>query len=380
MAAKKKAKETANTLTIKTSKFQEMVSRAAKGIGNNKVYPISQMMAIKLESNVLTLVTTDATNYLYVKENKVDGEDFYAVVSADQFCKLVSKLTSESVTMELTNAALVIKGNGTYSVEIQFDDDGEMVRYPDPVSEAVFDPDDTVEINASTIATVLTSIKPALATTTENPCYTGYYVGDKVVATDTALINALDVEMFKAPKLVSPEVMDLLSVMQSEKIQVDFAGNIQVYSSPDCTIYGRDLEGIEDFSIDAVTTFLDMEMPSMCKLSKNALLQLLDRLSLFVTDYDENGIDLTFTKNGLQVSSKSSNGVEIIPYLESNDFAEFVGEIDVKMFQRQVKAQSGDAIEVWYGNEKAIKLVSGKVVQLIALNSEEPGEDGEDGE
>ena len=48
-------------LSIKTEKLKEMVSRSIKGVGNNKLIPLTSLMAIELKDGKLTLITTDAT-------------------------------------------------------------------------------------------------------------------------------------------------------------------------------------------------------------------------------------------------------------------------------------------------------------------------------
>ena len=60
-------------MVIPTGKFQDMVARASKGASENKLLPITSMMAIELKDNVLTLTTTDTANYLKVKADKVDA-------------------------------------------------------------------------------------------------------------------------------------------------------------------------------------------------------------------------------------------------------------------------------------------------------------------
>lgn len=368
--AKKKVQKQEGGLEIKTSKLQEMVARAIKGAGNNKVIPITQMMAIRMQDGMFTLITTDATNTLYIRDREISGEDFYAVVPAEQFSKLIARMTCDTIKMRIEGVSLEIVGNGKYFVPIQYDDAGlnsTIVQYPDPL-EDITDPVDTVDINSSTVNKILSAIKPALAVTLEDPYYTGYYVGDQVVGTNRELINVLEVSVFNEPRLISAPVMELLSVMTAETINVDIiSDNVLVFSTPDCVVFGRDLEGIEDYAIDAILDYIGMDFGSVCKVSKNALLQLLDRLSLFVTDYDKGGIYLTFTKEGLQISSKSSNGVELIPYLESKDFEDFTCCMDVSLLIKQIKAQASDSVEIWYGLDNAIKMVDDNVIQVLSV-------------
>ena len=353
-------------LTVQSEKLKEMITRSVKGLGNNKLIPLTSLMAIELKDSVLTIITTDATNYLYIKEDKVVGEDFYVVVDANTFAKLVSKMTCENVVLTVKNGILEVKGNGTYKIELPLDENGETIKYPDPY-EKLTEVQDCGEVNRSTIQVILETIKPSLATTLEVPCYTGYYMGDNVVATDTYKIACMNVKMFNVARLISPEMVNLLAVMNTEKIKVDVSDNDIIYTTPDCIVIGKIMDGIEDFAIDPIMGLVDTEFDSKCTVPKNALLQLLDRLSLFVGTYDKNAVHLTFTSKGLQVSSKEATGVEIIDYVSSENFKDFTCSIDIQMLVNEVKAIQNDIVEMYYGEDNAIKLVDGNIIIIIAL-------------
>ena len=360
-------------LKISTAKFQEMVSRAGKGASNNKLIPITSLMLVELKNNVLQLVTNDATNYLYIKEDKVAGEDFYAVVPVDTFAKLISKMTCDSIELKIRNNTqiLEIKGNGNYKIELPLDEDGQTIKYPNPV--ATFADGSATEqvINRTTVKVILDTIEPSLATTLENPCYTGYYAGDSVVATDTYKIASLNVKLFDSPKLISAELMNLLSVMTTERIVALVRDNNVLFKTPDCVVYGTFMEGIDEYAIDAITDLVDTEFTSSCTIPKNALIQMLERLSLFVGAYDKNGVYLTFTNDGVQVSSKASNGVEIISYVNSDNFTPFTCEVDIAMMMQEVKAIQSDVIHLYYGADNAIKFEDGNIKIIVALMEED---------
>lgn len=358
-------------LKIKTEKLKELVSKAIKGASNNKLIPITSLMAIELKKNVLRLITTDATNYLYIREEKVEGDDFYTVVPVDIFSKLIARLTCETVILTQKENVLEVVGNGTYNIELSMDEEGNTIKYPNPFDDFKLKTKDVKELHATTIQTILNSVKPALAVTFETPCYAGYYVGDRIVGTDTYKIAGLDIKVTDEPMLVSQELMNLLDVMTSEKINMCVDNNVIVFTSPDCCIYGNKMEGIEDFQIGPIGGLIDSKFKSVCKISKSGLLQVLDRLSLFVGTYDKNGINLTFTKEGLQISSKSSSGVEIIDYVESKNFKSFTCMIDIESLTTQIKAQATDVITMYYGQDNAIKMVDGNLTQIVALMHEE---------
>lgn len=360
-------------LTVKTEKLKDMVSRAVKGVGNNKLIPLTSLIAIEVKDNRLTLITTDATNYLYVSEDNVVADDFYVVIDANTFSKLVSKMTCENVTLEIKSDVqfLEVKGNGNYRIELPLDEDGRPIKYPDPVANLDLSAATQKTINKTTVQVILETIKPALATTLEDPCYTGYYIGNQVVATDTFKIASMDINLLDNNRLVSPEFMDLLSVVNGEKISVMYTDTNIVCSTNDCTVYGKFMEGIEDYSIDAITGLVDTEFDSFCSVPKSALLQLLDRLSLFVGTYDKNAVYLTFTQNGLQISSKAANGVELINYVASENFRDFTCAIDIQMLTQEVKAIQNDVIEIYYGEDNAIKMTDGNITIIVALMEDE---------
>ena len=186
------------------------------------------------------------------------------------------------------------------------------------------------------------------------------------MTTDTYKICGTDIKLFDTPMLVSPEMMDLLDVMANEDINVYIQDNTIVCSTPDCIVYGKELEGKDNYQVDAISGLLDLDFPSECSVSKDALLQALDRLSLFVGPYDKNGIYMTFTRDGLHLSSRKSNGVEVIPYRTSKEFKDFTACINIEMLQTQVKAHVLDDIQLCYGLDNALKIVDGNVTQIIA--------------
>ena len=359
-------------LSIKADSLKEMVARAIKGVGNNKLIPLTSLMCISVDNGVLTLVTTDATNYLYIRKELEDADDFYAVVPVDVFSKLVARMTCEKVTLSVVQGKILeVKGNGTYSIELPVDESGNAVRYPDPMAEVKLEGEGK-EIKAETIRSILNSVKPSLAVTLELPCYTGYYLGDRVFGTNTYKIACLDVKLVDKPILVAADTMNLLAVMTADKVKMDVLDEALVFTSPDCWVYSSKMPGIEEFQIDAINDLVDTAFANVVELPKPTVLQILDRLSLFVSPYDKNGINLDFTDKELQISSKTSNGVETIPYSAANlsDTPEFSCEIDIEFFTTQVKAQTGNVIKLFYGEENSIKMVDGDLTQIVALMEE----------
>lgn len=353
--------------TIGTQRLQAMINKAVRGAGCNKLIPMTSLIAIKLQDGTLTMTTTDATNYLSLVEMNVVGDDFYVAVQADLLAKLVARLTCDEVTFEVTDNSLEIIGNGKYQIELELEDDGTIVKLPNPIE--TFEKTNKIgETNSAVVTTVLTSIKPALAATMDYPWYTCYYVSDKITATDTFTVANCSQGFLDEPRLISGILMDLLGL---------FNGNITAYAnedkilfeSEDGVVYGTISSGIEHYSIDDIYALVDQEFDSSCKVVKSSLLNLLDRIALFVGVYDDDKITLSFGNDGLTITSSYAN--EKIAYTDSTNAVEFVCQTDINTLIPIVKAQTGSEFTIEYGEENAIKIVDGDIISVVALLTED---------
>lgn len=357
-------------LTINTTELKEMVSKAEKGASNNKLLPITCLMGISY-ADKFTLTTTDGTNYLCVTKDMQApvNEAVEVAVAVDRFAKLIARMTCEQISIEVVDDYLQVSGNGTYKIELPYDENGAVVKYKNPADKLVNSVvSEEGTITTATVRQIITSVKPSLSVTSEVPCYMNYYVGNKVVGTDTYTIADLEYKMFEQPRLISSELMNLLSLTNDAqpKYTIYTDGNIK-FEASDCQIYGRCADGLDEYAISAIDKLINKSFASSCEISKDAILQLLDRLMLFVAPYDKNGVTLTFTETALLVESLNSSGVEQINYLRRDNVVPATYTIDVQVLQAQIKASLGTNVEIHWGADSAIKLNSGKLVQILAL-------------
>lgn len=354
-------------VTVPAVKFQDMVARATKGASENKLLPITSMMCIELKDHVLSLTTTDTANTLVIKSDKIEGDDMYAVVPVRQFSALIAKITSDTIQLTLKGDSLHIKANGDYKIDLPVDEDG-VVQFP----QFSFDKEgDGAIINLSSVNDILNINKASVAKTVDTPCLCGYYLGDQVITTDEQTICFNDMKLTEEPYLISVEMMELLALSKQEKITWWHKDGFFLFETDDMILHGVEHDGKDMFPAEDIMGYLETEFPSCCKLPKIALQDLISRLAIFIEPYDKNGAYFTFTKEGVKVNSKKSNSDELIPYLESKDFAPFVCCVDIPMIKGLIDANPGESVDLWYGNEACIKMTSGKVTQVLALLEDE---------
>ena len=363
-------------LQIATNKFQDMVSKSIHCVSNNKLIPMTSLIGISVHDKKLTLTTTDFTNFFYVSlDEEVDCEDFEISVLADTFVKLIQKTTSETITMTQENNVLVIKGNGTYKFELPLDA-GKPIRFPKKIVESALK-DTGNTINISTVKSVINSNKSSLATDMQYPSLTGYFCGDKVVTSNKKTVCWNNVKLMDRPALLSPIVMDLISVCSGENlnvstIMIDSAANVVAYVFQNDTeiIYAPEFAPIDTFPIDVMGKLISQMFTSKCVISRKSILDILDRLSLFVSSYDKKSIHMTFTEDGILLSSKKSSCTELVEYVSSENFNPYSCNINIEYLHDQIASQDSDTVELYYGSEVAIKLVTGDIIQIVALLNE----------
>lgn len=367
-------------LTINTLKFQEMLTKAIRGAKNDPRLPLTQIIYVKVKDGVLSLTTTDMNNYLVVRDEINTQDNFEVAIYADTFYKLVTKLTSDLIVLELKNSYLEITGDGVYKLELFLDETGTPLKLVNPI-DGMPKTSKVASINSSTIRRILSGIKQSLSISANKEdsardCYSRYHVGSNVVASNGYVVSVLNTKVFDNPKLFTTDLMNLLGVVTDDELvvysntKINNAGNEVrelLFESEHYSIYGIEVDGIDEFDINAINGWLSQEFPSHCKLSRNVLVKLLDRISLFVERLDNDAVALTFTNNELLVSSMASTGVESIKYLASNDHKDFTCSISIKLLALQLASQTGDSIELWYGDDGAIKLVDDDITSIIGL-------------
>ena len=357
-----------SSFTVKTETFQNMLNKVSKCASRSKFSVLTNLVNVVLKNNKLSLTTTDTNNYLTVSET-VTGEDTSFTVNVETFTKLISKISTDSITIELTNDTIIVKGNGTYKLPIQLDVDETPIKYP---VKTINNPEKQGVIKTAIIKNIIINNKSSVALTMENPCLTGYLcTEDSVVSADAFNVCVYSVKTFGKKILISPVVFDLLSMVSDEEINYKIDGNFIMFETSNLTLFSTLMEGSEDYPIDTVNQLISKEYPSKCVVPKTEFLNIIDRLSLFINDNDQNGLYLTFTKSGLKVESAHGDGIENVPYQGSENFSDFTCFANVDSLKRQISYKVGESVNMCYGDEDTLMITQDNVKQLSSLMTDD---------
>lgn len=356
-------------LELITSEFKRMVTCAAKGAGSDKLSPLTTYLGIDVKDNTLYLRTTDGSNFLVCKKPKVTCENFAVVVDCDSFVNLIKKTTSEHIILNVEDDVIKIKGNGNYQIACVTDEHGEAFVFP--AAENNFDllAFQPVKVKSKVFETVFEVNTASVSKVLDTPVLTGFYFGTNgVMTTDSLKLCVFDVNVFKRDVLLSLDFVRLATLFTEEDVKVYFIDNDVVMETGNIVIYGSQMQDIETYPVEALQGLIQQEYSSKCVVKKALLLAALDRLNIFVTEYEKNGVTLHFTKDGLELYSKKAK--ELLPYDESENYKDFSCLLELPKLKEQIATIREDVVGFAYGNPNIILMEEPKVIHILSTMEE----------
>ena len=307
-------------LELETSFLKDLISRASKGAGKDKLLAKSELVFIKVENNEIRLFTTDgSTDLEIVKPFTYEGK-FSVVTDITPFQRLIEKTTTKTVKLEmdLERSVLSFEGNGSYEFPIYLEG-GRPVSYP--ILEIPDVPSKTLSVE--TLRTILKlnggSVSKDLSIGIQ---YSGYYFYPNGVDTSDRqsgcrTLTDLDVGSFMLPA----RTMNLLDSVVAPTVEWFVSEGEVVIKADDMIIYSQKMEHavMQRFPHETLNKLLEDEFSNKIVVNRNELIQAVERLIVFrKVEFGVPAITLHFDKDFLGVLSGSGTGIETI-YCERDE-------------------------------------------------------------
>lgn len=357
-------------MKMKTTELTALVSKASAGASNSAMLALTSLMLIRLENNTLTLETTDMINYLYVATTVDCTDTLYAVVNADLFVKLINKCTSEYTELTIKDGTLVVHSNGTYIIPMQLDEDGNVLKYTDPLNNTPLSVECDEVLTVSDIINARNNCSASLCQTISEIPVADYYFGEYIIATDSDRMSSINQRVFDRDILLNAPLVSLLCKATEPELEVRYLPDSIVFSSSTYTVFCNRLNDITKYP--NVLSFLgdDIVFKGECNVSKKTLLACLDRLSLFSVATNKDGvrlIHLSFTDDNIVLNSPNVAGVETVPYTYDVTNSPYECDLNIDNFIAQIKSFGLDTIKIMYNNDSVIKMMQEDVTQILCL-------------
>ena len=367
-------------MKIESSVLKSAVAKVIKGAGNNNSLPITSFLSINYDNNTLELTTKDERNTFTVKIQNVNKDNsnislpFYSMVNADTFAKLVGKTTKEFIELENNEKYLLFKGNGTYKIDLETNDEGELIKF-DTIPNELLNNNISEVIDLQLLKEAILTAKASTGKKTDMELLASYYIGDSLYSTNKQLVCKINQKFLDEPILIDDstgELICLIDLAADDKLTLKKFGNSLLFESNHYIIYSNELDNKDIYKnnvVDAINNLIDLKYSGNITVNKNNLLSILDRLSLFISSYDNNSIRFNFDKDSklLEIKSLQSNASEYLEIDESTNFIDFTCVVNIEMLKKQIKSLALDNIQLQYGDQKSIQLKEGNTSLVIPL-------------
>lgn len=352
-------------MKIKTEVIKEMINKVYKGVGNNKLIPITGLITVLLENKVFSLISTTGQSQLIVK-TETDEDDFVVSVKADVLYELIQKTTSEFMTLNIQENGLEVSGNGRYLIDIPLDEEGKVIKinFNQIEKSKVID-----KINMKELRYAINIHKPSVAETMDVYSLTGFYFEPEIMITTNALVACVsNITYFKNKKILIPnDIVKLFDVFGDTDVKFTFDKELNFEINADNIILcGKLMEEVESYPVTAIQNLANSESNNYVKINKKELLQAVDRLNIFVDEYDKNAVRVVFSEKALRLKNLKDSSFEILDVIETNIKKDTSVTLDVCLFENQLNAYPEDIVSIYFGAKNSIKLISENRSQIIA--------------
>ncbi len=351
---------------FKTNNLVDLVSKAYKGVGNNKLIPITSLIGLQFSSDGFYVRSYDGLNEVVIKDASIkrDYELQYeeVVVNANILKSLLDKITTENIYLELTPNKLIITGNGEYFLDIVYDENVPLTMkrldFNDYGSE-------TYNIKKSDLLVAVTNNEASVDLNNQIICETGALFSKKLITTDEILATLTDVELVKDKKfLFSYSTLHLVDIFNKDELIFKVNGNTFKLTDGINYIVGNFVQGLDEYPEESLLGLVGEDV-SCVGIKTQELIDSLNRLSIFVKAFDKDDLNMILEKNTLTLKTNLSNAVEVLKVCgEPVEYKEF--NVSLTKFLGQLSHIVEEEILLRYNSETFIRFDTANSIYLIA--------------
>lgn len=358
-------------IKIKTDTLKVMLSKAIKvcNLEKAKMLPLTSLIEVSIHDKVLSIRTTDnLTNLCLSKELEEENEDLRVVVDAILFTQLINKTTTEYTELVLGDNSLTVIANGVYNLDLRVDENNKIIEFP----EMAVASKEGVEFDFKQLISKIGICKSAVPDNVDAPELNNYYLKDKVVATNAFKVTSIPniPELKDNEILISKELGTILLDMGFGKAKYVVEEDLLFIEGDGFKLTSKINQDLQKYPLTGINTMLAEKFNHYVVLDRKKILDLLDRLSLFVAEYENNSISLTFDKDKLNITNAKKTSDENINYIKApeQDIVEFNCTVSIKDMKEQLDSLPSNEIALYFGgSDKAIKVVDGDIIEIVSL-------------
>lgn len=369
-------------MVIRIEEIQSACSKILAAVDSNSVSALTETLQLTTRGKELFLNVTNNEYFAKVKLEMKEPVEFNATVNANLFLKLISQITTETIELSVTETALILKGNGTYNLPLIFDGD-KLMELPEII---INNPTTSFSIDSSILQSILQFNSKELSKgIISRPIQKLYYMDElgAITFTTGACVNSFSLEK-PVKVLLNDRLVKLFKLFKDGPVNFTLGydtladGVIQTkvrFESEDISltaILSCDDTMLQSYPVNAVRARANSDYPYSVNISREQLIQTINRLLLFTSATGARDIinpysTFEFKPDRVVVWDTHHENFEEVFYTNTRCEVEgsYTTMFDFKDFRTTLENCSEQYVTLNFGDEQALVVARGNVRVVI---------------
>lgn len=364
-----------NTITIRLEDILEASQTILSAVDASTLSTITDTLEVNTENNKLYFAVTNKEYFVKVYLPMVCDVTFHATVNATTFLKLVSHMTTETVTLTVDDNILIVKGNGTYKLPMIYDD-AVLLTIPEITISNITD---TFNLDKSILDSIyFYNSKEIVKSVVAKPVQKLYYIDNKgcITFNTGACVNNFTLPT-NIKLLINQRVVKLFKLFKDNTVKVEYGhdacGPDSVQTKLRITtdniilavILNNDQSLINSVPADIIRNRANEIYPYNVVLNKTELIQSINRLLLVTDTTNFNKPFGKFIFINDQVTIKCDNNEENLSTLNSNNNCDYSCFLDLNDLKSTLETCNTDCVNMCFGNSEAVVITRDSIFNII---------------
>lgn len=369
-------------MVIRIEEIQSACSKILAAVDSNSVSALTETLQLTTRGKELFLNVTNNEYFAKVKLEMKEPVEFNATVNANLFLKLISQITTETIELSVTETALILKGNGTYNLPLIFDGD-RLMELPEII---INNPTTSFSIDSSILQSILQFNSKELSKgIISRPIQKLYYMDElgAITFTTGACVNSFSLEK-PVKVLLNDRLVKLFKLFKDGPVNFTLGydtlsdGVIQTkvrFESEDISltaILSCDDTMLQSYPVNAVRARANSDYPYSVNISREQLIQTINRLLLFTSANGARDIinpysTFEFKPDRVVVWDTHHENFEEVFYTNTRCEVEdaYTTMFDFKDFRTTLENCSEQYVTLNFGDEQALVVARGNIRVVI---------------
>ena len=362
-------------MILRIEDIKNICSNILQAVDSNELSKITETLELIVKDKILYINVTNKEYFVSFKIPLFEDIDFHATVNAHIFLKLISKTTVETIEMSIVDSALIIKGNGTYSLPLIYD--GEELLELTPIE--LINTTASFEIKTNILKNIYKYNTSELNKGAfVQPVQKLYYIDENgaITFTSGACVNSFSLPCSiklllnsKVVKLFDALTDDVTSFTMSQDTASSNNNQTKVRfeDSHLCitSLINADDDLLNSVPVEAIREKSTQNYNYTVTLNRNELLQAIERLIVFVNNNIKPYAMFEFNSDNLVIYDCQKINFENITYTGNPVEDSYCSILDLLDIKQTLSALPSDYITIKFGNKTNIVINMNNVDYII---------------